>query len=81
MITAERELLKNIERLGNIMALQMKITKEEWLKQCAARYIEVAGVDQDMADNFAAVDFEVMETDGEYQDPAEAADADLECWD
>lgn len=61
-------------------------TREEWVSACAARYLEVSGIDTESADYFAKVCAE-QEQDAngpygpEWESPADAADEDMSYWD
>ena len=59
------------------------MNKEEWLKLCAARFMErVPSMKQDEADMLADVNLtEVYGGDTEETEPAEAADEELSNWD
>jgi len=58
-----------------------EITKGEWLRRCAARFIEKGGVDEETAEAFAET---CLESTLEFEDfestPEECADGEMSYW-
>lgn len=55
-----------------------EITKEEWLRRCAQRYIDKSGIAADSADVFAEACWDQRTSDADS--PEDATDADMEYW-
>lgn len=55
--------------------------REEWLARCAARYESLGGLTASQALEAAAVALDAYEEGDFTEDPEDAADADMECWD
>lgn len=57
------------------------LAPEEWKRQCAARYMDRAGVEERVAMQMAETAWEEAATDRDnLPTPQEAADADMDCW-
>lgn len=53
--------------------------KDEWLKRCAARFVERAAMTADEAMEFAEIELDAL--DGDLtEDPVDAADEEMSCW-
>lgn len=52
------------------------LTKEEWIKRCAAHYVKVTEVNQEQADTMADACWD-MDHD---ISPEDAAEEDINCW-
>ncbi|MCA7902899.1 hypothetical protein LGM39_26360 [Burkholderia cepacia] len=57
-----------------------KISDAEWLRRCAARFVQRAGVEQRIADSFAEAVFENVADFGFENDPEGAADCEMSYW-
>lgn len=58
---------------------ETQISKDEWLQRCAARYQHRAGIEASEAMSCAEASLENL--DGDLtENPEEAADEDLTCW-
>ncbi|MCL4664449.1 hypothetical protein L0Z16_03445 [Burkholderia multivorans] len=57
-----------------------KISDAEWLRRCAARFVQRADVEQRIADSFAEAAFENVADFGFENDPEGAADSEMSYW-
>ena len=57
------------------------ISKGEWLKRCAARFIEVADIDEETAEQLAETSLEsTIEFEDTESTPEECADGEMSYW-
>ncbi|HEF4736141.1 hypothetical protein KTD19_26410 [Burkholderia multivorans] len=56
------------------------MTDAEWLRRCAARFVQRANVDQQTANSFAEAVFENVADFGFENDPEGAADCEMSHW-
>lgn len=56
----------------------MSTIKEDWLRRCAQRYIDMSGIDEDEAKEYAEACWESRLDDADS--PEDAADEDMSYW-
>ncbi|WP_321944669.1 hypothetical protein [Burkholderia cenocepacia] len=73
-----------LQRWRNVILGRSSVTGEmtdaQWLKRCAARFVQRAGVEQRIADSFAEAAFENVADFGFENDPEGAADHEMSYW-
>ncbi|WP_155741271.1 hypothetical protein [Burkholderia pseudomultivorans] len=73
-----------LQRWRNLIAGRSTVTgamtDAEWLRRCAARFVQRANVDQQTANSYAEAVFENVADFGFENDPEGAADCEMSYW-